>query len=130
MRMELRSNALAWNPIEAFNFTLACEDYNLHTFDLRNLSRPRRVHKGHTRAVMDVSYAPTGQEFVSASTDGSICLWPVHSSAARDIYHTKRMKRVYGARYSLDAKYIISSSWDFNLRLWKATASEKLGPVS
>ena len=33
--MKLKTNALAWNPMEAFNFTTASEDHNCYTFDMR-----------------------------------------------------------------------------------------------
>ena len=36
-----RSNALTWNPMEAFNFVVANEDHNLYTFDMRKMDRAR-----------------------------------------------------------------------------------------
>lgn len=38
--------------------------------------------------------------------------------------------RVFCAKFSCDASYVISGSDDTNLRLWKAKASEQLGVVS
>ncbi|PIO58574.1 WD domain, G-beta repeat protein, partial [Teladorsagia circumcincta] len=35
--MKLRPNMVAWNPIEAYTFAVASDDYNLYTFDLRYL---------------------------------------------------------------------------------------------
>lgn len=43
--LQTRSNALAWNPMEAFNFTLANEDCCLYTFDMRKLKSALCVHK-------------------------------------------------------------------------------------
>lgn len=40
------------------------------------------------------------------------------------------MQHVMSVVWSLDNKYVLSASDEFNLRLWKAYASEKLGPVS
>ncbi len=31
----VRSNELAWNPMEAFVFAVGSEDYNTYAFDLR-----------------------------------------------------------------------------------------------
>lgn len=59
---------------------------SLYTFDMRNLSHPRRVHTGHTNAVIDVDYSPTGTEFVSGSYDRSLRIFPVESHASR--YHS------------------------------------------
>lgn len=76
---------------------------------------------------MDIDYSPTGREFVSASYDKTIRIFPSKSSGhSREIYHTKRMQRVFGVKWSLDAHYIISCSDETNIRLWKANASEKL----
>ncbi len=36
---------LAWNPREAFNFTVASEDNNLYSFDMRKLDIASNVHK-------------------------------------------------------------------------------------
>ncbi|VDK28924.1 unnamed protein product [Anisakis simplex] len=81
--MKLRPNAISWNPMEAFSFTCANEDYNLYTFDIRNLSDPRRVYMGHTNAVMDIDYSPTGTEFVSGSYDRSVRIFPVEAYRSR-----------------------------------------------
>lgn len=57
--------------------------FSLYTFDIRKLSEPRRVHKGHTNAVLDVDYSPTGTEFVSGSYDRSLRIYPVESHVSR-----------------------------------------------
>ena len=62
-----RNNALCWNPREPINFTVASEDNNLYTFDMRNLSCAMQEHRDHVMAVMDVDYSADGKEFVSAS---------------------------------------------------------------
>lgn len=47
----MKSNALSWNPMEAFNFTVANEDQNCYTFDMRNLKTALKVHTDHVAAV-------------------------------------------------------------------------------
>jgi WD repeat and SOF domain-containing protein 1 len=89
----MRSNSLAWNPMEPFNFTVANEDHNLYTFDMRKLQRALLVHKDHVSAVMDISYSPTGREFVSGSYDRTIRIFNARQPKSREIYHTKRMQR-------------------------------------
>ncbi|GAB0093452.1 DDB1- and CUL4-associated factor 13 [Sergentomyia squamirostris] len=125
--LTMRPNKLAWNPMEAFTFTVANEDYNLYTFDTRRLKNPVKIHKGHVSAVTDVDYSPTGQEIVSASYDKTIRIFSVFKNYSRDVYHTKRMQHVTSIGWSLDNKYIFSGSDEMNIRLWKAKASEKLG---
>lgn len=93
--LKLASNALSWNPMEAFNFAVANEDHNVYIFDMRKMDRALNVLKDHVAAVMDVEFSPTGEELVTASYDRTIRLWNRAAGHSRDIYHTKRMQR-YG----------------------------------
>ncbi|KAI8968382.1 hypothetical protein BDF20DRAFT_964434 [Mycotypha africana] len=125
--MALKTNVIAWNPIEAFIFSTGNEDHNAYTFDMRNMSSARNVLKDHVSAVMSVDYSPTGQEIVTGSYDRTIRLYDVGSGHSRDCYHTKRMQRVFAVQYSMDSKYVLSGSDDGNIRIWKAHANEKIG---
>ncbi|KAK2095384.1 DDB1- and CUL4-associated factor 13 [Saguinus oedipus] len=64
----------------------------------------------HVSAVLDVDYSPTGKEFVSASFDKSIRIFPIDKSRSRE--------------------YIMCGSDEMNIRLWKVNASEKLGVLT
>ena len=128
--MRMRSNGISWNPMEALNFTVANEDSNLYTFDMRRLDQCSVVHKGHVMAVLDVDHSPTGTEFVSGSFDKTVRIFGSCSGHSRDVYHTKRMQRVFCVRWSSDATYVVSGSDETNIRLWKAHSSQKLGNVS
>lgn len=124
--LAMNSNVVAWNPMEAFNFTVGNEDHNCYTFDMRKLSIALNVHVDHVGAVLDVDYSPTGKEFVSGSYDRTLRIFPVDKGRSREVYHTKRMQRVFAVKYSSDASFVISGSDDANLRLWKADASQSL----
>lgn len=126
--LTMRSNQLCWNPMEPIKFTVANEDHDLHTFDMRNLSKPLGLHKDHTAAVIALDYSPTGHELVSGSYDKTIRIFSCKSGHSRDVYYTKRMQRITDVIWSLDAKYIISASDEMDIRLWRANASEKIGP--
>ncbi|KAI3631448.1 hypothetical protein MIR68_010938 [Amoeboaphelidium protococcarum] len=128
--MSLKSNAIAWNPMESFNFVVASEDHNVYMFDMRKMKSALNVYKDHVSAVIDVDFAPTGQEIVTASYDKTLRIFPIQQGHSRDIYHTSRMQRLFGVRYSMDSKYIVSCSDDASLRLWKSNASDKLGPLA
>ncbi|GAB5584164.1 DDB1- and CUL4-associated factor 13 [Prionailurus iriomotensis] len=181
--LDMRTNTICWNPMEAFIFTAANEDYKeikteftkkteytetkqswltttalekenkqsscqlrnvtseismtladnpvtLYTFDMRALDTPVMVHMDHVSAVLDVDYSPTGKEFVSASFDKSIRIFPVDKSRSREVYHTKRMQHVICVKWTSDSKYIMCGSDEMNIRLWKANASEKLGVLT
>ncbi len=123
--LTLASNAISWNPMEAFNLAVANEDHNIYLFDMRNLSRALNILKDHVSAVMDVEFSPTGEELVSASYDRSVRLWKRNEGHSRDVYHTKRMQRVFSACWTPDNAYILSGSDDGNIRLWRSTASAR-----
>ncbi|KAG0173192.1 rRNA-processing protein sof1 [Apophysomyces sp. BC1034] len=125
--LAMRTNAIAWNPIEAYIFTAANEDHNAYTFDMRKMNSAQNVLKDHVSAIMDVDYSPTGQEIVTGSYDRSLRIYNARSGHSRDVYHTKRMQRVFCVQFSMDSKYVLSGSDDGNIRLWKANASEKMG---
>ncbi|CAH1994538.1 unnamed protein product [Acanthoscelides obtectus] len=83
--MNLRTNKVCWNPMEPFIFTAANEDYNLYTFDTRNLKHPTNVHMDHVSAVTYVDYAPTGKEFVSGSYDKTIRIFEAGKGHSREV---------------------------------------------
>lgn len=125
--MQTKANAIAWNPMEALNFTVASEDSCLYSYDMRRMKSASCVHRDFVSAVMDVDYSPTGREFVAGSYDRSIRIFPFNGGHSREVYHTKRMQRVFAVRFSGDGSYIFSGSDDMNVRVWKAEASEQLG---
>ncbi|KAM5435200.1 Protein sof1 [Microsporum ferrugineum] len=125
--LTLASNAISWNPMEAFNFAVANEDHNIYIFDMRKMDRALNVLKDHVAAVMDVEFSPTGEELVSASYDRTIRLWNRDKGHSRDVYHTKRMQRVFSAKFTPDNNYVLSGSDDGNIRLWRANASSRGG---
>mmetsp|Transcript_53801 Transcript_53801/g.144057 ORF Transcript_53801/g.144057 Transcript_53801/m.144057 type:complete len:443 (-) Transcript_53801:182-1510(-) len=128
--LKMRSNAVAWNPYRPLHFTVANEDSNLYTFDMRKLSAAIGRHWDHTMAVLDVSYSPSGQEFLSASYDATVRLWSVDEQRSKEVYHTKRMQRVLCCLYSPDGRFVITGSEDANVRLWKAKKDQKLGTLT
>ncbi len=125
--LPMNSNKVVWNPMEPMNFILANEDYNIYTFDMRNLSKSLMIHKDHVGAVMDVAFSPSGREFVSGSYDRTVRIFNVESGRSREVYHTKRMQRVFCVSFTADAEFVLSGSDDTNIRIWKAQASKSLG---
>lgn len=129
--LKMRTNDISWNPIEAFNFTTANDDHNCYTYDMRKLSSrgALTVHKDHVAAVMSVDYSPTGQEFVTGSYDKTIRIFPHTVGKSREVYHTKRMQRVFTVTFSLDGSYVVSGSDDGDVRVWKSERSRPLKPL-
>jgi len=126
--MQTRANALAWNPMEPFHFTLASEDHALYTFDMRKLDHAICRHVDHVSAVLAVDYSPTGRQFVSGSYDRTVRIWSVGEPKSETVYHTKRMQRIFCSAWSIDAAYVLSGSDDTNVRIWRAKANARPTP--
>ncbi|CAI4224124.1 unnamed protein product [Auanema sp. JU1783] len=128
--MKLRSNAIAWNPIEAYTFAVCSDDYNSYSFDMRYMAHPKYMHGGHGAAVIDIDYSPTGKEIVTGSFDKTIRIFGCTESRSRDVYHTGRMSTVLSVLWSMDNKFVLCGSNEMNIRIWKAKAAEKIGPLA
>ena len=116
--------------MEPYNFVCGNEDHNAYTFDMRNLSRARIVHKDHVMAVMDVSFAPHGRELVTASYDRTVRIFDAQAGRSKQCYHGKRMQRVFTVDYTADSKFILSGSDDANVRMKAYTAGRSMGDTS
>jgi len=127
--MQMKANCVSWNPRAPFVFAVGSEDHDAYSFDMRRPDKPLLIHRDHQGAVMDIAWNPTGREFASASYDKTVRLFDAKGGRSRDVYHTKRMQRVFACHWTQDSKYVISGSDDTNLRIWKARASEALGTV-
>ncbi|XP_055823520.1 uncharacterized protein LOC129892022 [Solanum dulcamara] len=127
--MTTKTNSIAWNPMEPMNFTAANDDGKCYSYDVRKLKEAKCVHQDHVSSVMDIDYSPTGREFVTGSYDRSVRIFKYNGGRSREMYHAKRMQRVFCVKFSCDGSYIISGSDDTNLRLWKAKASEQMGVI-
>merc|ERR1712125_73909 len=114
--LRLRSNALAWNPQEPLNFTVANEDCMCYTFDMRKLEQARYLHEDHVMPVLDIGFSPTGQEFVTASYYKTIRIFPKDGTKSREVYHAKRMQRVLCCSFTSDSRFVLSGSEDTNIR--------------
>ena len=56
-----KSMSLSFNPLEPMNFTVANDDSNCYSFDLRRMDRAKMIHKGHIAAVTDIDFASSGR---------------------------------------------------------------------
>ena len=77
-----------------------------------------------------MDYSPTGREFVAGSYDRTVRIFDYNGGHSRDVYHLKRMQRVFCTRFSMDGTYVISVVLDdMNVRVWKAKAGSQLGTL-
>lgn len=130
--LEMCCTSLSWNPMDPNVFVAGSDDWNCYLFDIRVVGRPRNVFQGHIHPVSSVDFAPTGKSFTAGSYDSTVRLWDVgqHTkSTSRDMFHTKRMAKVFSVAWSLDNNYILSGSEDAMLRVWKADPSKPIRPL-
>lgn len=75
------------------------------------------VLKGHTSSVNHIALSPDCKLIASASTDGSVRLWDVHTGKCVFVLkdHTSVVSCV---SYTPDGKSIATSSWDDTIRIW------------
>lgn len=125
--MEMNCSSLSWSPMNPNSFVVGSDDWNCYMFDLRMEGRPKQVFQGHVAAVNSVDFCPTGRRFVAGSSDNSVRMWDVDMLRPNDsseMYHTKRMAKVWSVRWSLDSKFLFSGSEDAVVRIWKAEAAQ------
>ncbi|KAJ8125966.1 hypothetical protein O1611_g7671 [Lasiodiplodia mahajangana] len=121
-------NSVAFNQSETSVLASCSGDRNIIL--MRAVQRALNIYKGHVAAVMDVDWSPDGRGLISGSYDRTLRLWNRDEGVSRDIYHTKRMQRVFSVAWSPDAHYVLSGSDDGNVRLWRADASKRQGVKS
>lgn len=68
-----------FNPSSSHHLAFGSADHYVHYYDLRNLSRPVIVFKGHKKAVSYTKFL-NDTELVSASTDSQLKLWTTEES--------------------------------------------------
>lgn len=55
--------------------------------------------------------ARTGREFVAGSYDRTVRIFAAAGGHSREVYHTKRMQRVFAVRFSGDGSYVFSGGF-------------------
>ncbi|MCH7547257.1 MAG: protein kinase [Planctomycetes bacterium] len=78
------------------------------------------VYTGHDGAVLDVAYAPSGQQFASASADRTIRIWDAQTGATLHILRGHD-DAVWSVQFSPDGAWLASGSADRTVRLWDAS---------
>ena len=116
-----------------------------------------QIHVDHVDAVLDVDWSPTGKELVSASYDRTIRIFPQGQNRSREVYHVKRMQRVFSVAFSGDSRlvfcykcnyfiiikfpdekiclktlkrFLMCGSDEGNIRMWKSVAWRKEGNLN
>jgi WD repeat and SOF domain-containing protein 1 len=117
--LNMCSNDVSWNPSFFTEFTIANEDSNLYTFDIRNLREVIKIKTEHVMAILCLDSNLNNLSLISGSADNTIRFFDHRSYKNLDIYFSERMRRVTDLKFSLDGTFVLSGSDDGNLRMWK-----------
>ncbi|KAK9461850.1 WD40-repeat-containing domain protein [Lipomyces oligophaga] len=104
-------------------------------WDLRS-GRTIMVLDGHSREIYGVDFAPNGYQVATGSGDSTIKIWdirkvrvsatiPAHQSLVSDLRFYSGSGQIPGATSdpnlpSLDGSYLLSSSYDGSIKMWKS----------
>ncbi|KAH0793919.1 DDB1- and CUL4-associated factor 13 [Histomonas meleagridis] len=128
--LQMKTNAVDWNPQIPYYFITANDDTGIYLFDMRKTETAVRVYTDHLGPVTCINFSPNGKQFVSGSYDATIRIWDWENIRSRDCYHTHRMQRVYCVCVSPDGKFALCGSEDMNIRIFKTKANEELRVLS
>ncbi len=138
------------SAIEAFNGISELDGRKKEIADLLSFATSRNPNskrllntfEGHTKLVTSVSLSAKGKYAVSGSEDNTLKLWDTETGKCLRTFegHVKNAnpyfstpgsavftaKNVTSANLSADAKYALSGSWDYTLKLWEIATGKCL----
>ncbi len=101
-------------------------DNTIRLWDLKDLKarRPLHIFKGHTAHVFRAAFTPDDRLLVSASADGTVCLWDVQKGAPIGALKGQdaRGEVLHALAVSPDGRYALTGGWDKTVRLWDIAA--------
>ncbi|KAF8483465.1 WD40 repeat-like protein [Russula ochroleuca] len=124
-------NAVAIRHQRPFRAATAGDD-NLIIFHQGAPYRYDKTIKTHTKFVLDVRYAPSGDHFASVGSDGKIFLYDGKLGETLGEFSESHTGTAYALSWSPDSKAISTCSADTTVKLWdvetrKATTTYTLG---
>lgn len=125
--LEAKANVccVKFNPKSSCHLAFGSADHDVHYYDLRNMTKPLCVFKGHKKAVSYVKFLNTN-EIISASTDSQLKLWNVNQPpyCLRSFVGHVNEKNFVGL--ATDGDYIACGSEDNSLYIYYKGLSKQL----
>lgn len=125
--LEAKANVccVKFNPKSSCHLAFGSADHDVHYYDLRHMSKPLCVFKGHKKAVSYVKFLNTN-EIISASTDSQLKLWNVNQPpyCLRSFVGHVNEKNFVGL--ATDGDYIACGSEDNSLYIYYKGLSKQL----
>jgi len=110
-------NAVAIRHQRPFRAATAGDD-NLIVFHQGVPYKYDKTIKAHTKFVLDVRYAPSGDHFASVGSDGKIFLYDGKAGDTVGEFSEGHAGTAYALSWSPDSKAISTSSADTTVKLW------------
>ncbi len=114
--LQVEPTALDYHPVES-KLAIGTMSGECLVLDYENKVITHRW-KAHERDITEVEWSPTGDQLLSASKDGRICLWRY---ADTDLLATFSSIGATKVSYSPNGKYIATTGADKGIRIWPAT---------
>lgn len=125
--LEAKANVccVKFNPKSSCHLAFGSADHHVHYYDLRHMTKPLCVFKGHKKAVSYVKFLNTN-EIISASTDSQLKLWNVNQppNSLRSFVGHVNEKNFVGL--ATDGDYIACGSEDNSLYIYYKGLSKQL----
>lgn len=100
---------------------------DLRIWDWASQRVTRTTPRAHGDWINDIAFAPNGQQFVTASYDKTLRIWPTNSSnPVRTMTSTSSVERVI---YSRDGSTILSANREGVVTWWGAADGQKMRSV-
>lgn len=125
--LEAKANicCVKFNPKSSCHLAFGSADHDVHYYDLRNMTKPLCIFKGHKKAVSYVKFL-NNEEIISASTDSQLKLWNVNKPpySLRSFVGHINEKNFVGL--TTDDDYVACGSEDNSLYVYYKGLSKQL----
>ncbi|KAH8493424.1 hypothetical protein H0E87_020241 [Populus deltoides] len=110
LNIDMKANicSVKYNPGSSIHVAVGSADHHIHYYDLRNISQPLYVFRGHRKTVSYVKFL-SSDELASSSTDSTLRLWDVKENLALRTFRGHTNERNF-VGLTVNSEYIACGS--------------------
>uniref|UniRef100_A0A3N7FQ44 Uncharacterized protein n=1 Tax=Populus trichocarpa TaxID=3694 RepID=A0A3N7FQ44_POPTR len=110
LNIDMKANicSVKYNPGSSIHVAVGSADHHIHYYDLRNISQPLYVFRGHWKTVSYVKFL-SSDELASSSTDSTLRLWDVKENLALRTFRGHTNERNF-VGLTVNSEYIACGS--------------------